>query len=101
MAVTSISSGGSDSPDNLALAGASCSLRKGARSFFISPESGAKIPLFRLRKQQWDPHFFWQGILLNGRAKTGRASVESLKMNRSLILAIHNEEVRFRCHPPT
>ena len=84
---------------NLALACVSCSLRKGARMTCVDPKTGGKAPVFHPRLQKWKEHFRWAGLRVIGRSPTGRATVELLRMNREIALAIRAEEVRFGRHP--
>jgi hypothetical protein len=87
--------------DNLALACVSCSLRKGARLAAIDPETGIEIYLFNPRKDFWLDHFRWEGVQVIGLTAKGRATIEALKMNRSLVLSIRAEENRIGRHPPS
>ena len=92
--------GGTTLPENLALACASCSLRKGARSSATDPETGHQTVLFNPRRDLWHEHFRWDGLRLVGLTACGRATVEALKMNRPLVLAIRDEELARGRHPP-
>ncbi len=92
--------GGETVGGNLALACVSCSLRKAARQFAIDPESGAEATLFNPRADSWAEHFRWDGVSVRGLTPTGRATVDALKMNRPLILAIRSEETLRGRHPP-
>jgi hypothetical protein len=47
----------------------------------------------------WDEHFTWDGLILLGKSATGRATIEALKMNRSVIIQIRREESFFGRHP--
>ena len=85
---------------NLALACVSCSLRKGARRDARDPLSGTTALLFHPRQQSWSDHFRWKFNRITGLTPTGRATIELLKMNRSLALAIRAEERLFHRHPP-
>ncbi len=86
---------------NLALAGVSCSLRKGCRQRAVDPVTGTEVPLFNPRADQWQDHFYWEGIRVTGQSPVGRATIEALKMNRTAILAIRSEEGLRGRHPPT
>ncbi|MBK8093305.1 MAG: HNH endonuclease [Verrucomicrobiaceae bacterium] len=92
--------GGLTVMENLALACVSCSLRKGARQLAPDPQTGRLAALFHPRKQRWSAHFRWQGFRVVGTSATGRASVEALKLNRAVILAIRSEEAFFGRFPP-
>ena len=85
--------GGATVAENLALACVSCSLRKGAREIVSDPKTGVQVLLFHPRHDNWSAHFAWQGVQLVGLSATGRATISTLKLNRSLILAIREEEI--------
>jgi len=92
--------GGPTTIENLALACVSCSLRKWVRETAIDPESGREAPLFNPRTQTWAEHFRWDGERIVPLTSTGRATVAALAMNRSLIVAIRQEETARGRHPP-
>jgi hypothetical protein len=85
--------GGVTSLDNLALACVSCSLRKGARTTAIDPDTGEVAQLFHPRHQAWSDHFIpdASGEIL-GLTAIGRGTIASLSMNRVLAVAIRREE---------
>jgi len=91
-----VAEGGETVPENLALACVSCSLRKGARLHARDPQTGREAALFHPRAHRWDEHFAWKG---NRVTPTGRATVDLLKMNRALIVAIRAEERLHGRHP--
>jgi hypothetical protein len=93
--------GGPTVVGNLALACVSCSLRKWARQKATDPQSGDEVPLFNPRTQVWAENFRWDGERIVPLTPTGRATVETLALNRSLILAIRREEAAWGRHPPT
>ncbi len=93
--------GGETGAENLALACVSCSLRKSARQTVIDPQSGNEMALYNPRRELWREHFWWDGLVLIGLTGTGRATVEALRMNRALILAIRQEEAVLGRHPPS
>ena len=86
--------------ENLALACVSCSLRKAARRAAPDPATGDVAPLFHPRTDRWSDHFRWAGVVLMGLTSTGRATIDALRMNRPLILAIRAEETHEGRHPP-
>jgi hypothetical protein len=91
--------GGETVVDNLALACVSCSLRKAAKRYALDPQTSIEAPLFNPRIHSWEEHFCWDGVRILGRTPTGRATVNALKMNRLLILAIRKEESLRGRHP--
>ncbi len=98
--IVPVASGGLAEPKNLALACVSCSLRKAARQTARDPASGLEVPLFHPRFQIWSDHFQWEGVGLVGLTANGRATVELLRLNRSLMLSIRAEETLMGRHPP-
>lgn len=97
--VIPVAAGGETVAENLALACVSCSLRKAARQTAVDSQSGQEVALFHPRRDVWHEHFQWDGVHLVGLTATGRATVEALKMNRVLILAIRREEEAVGRHP--
>lgn len=98
--VTPVTAGGLTTQENLALACVSCSLRKSARQTARDPQTGEEVALYNPLWDAWSEHFQWVEIRLIGRTKTGRASIEALAMNRTVILAIRQEEALLDRHPP-
>jgi len=94
-----VSVGGESVLDNLALACVSCSLRKAAREKAVDPVSGDEVSIYNPVKDIWDDHFYWDGFYLVGLTAIGRATVDALQMNRSLIIAIRREEFGLGRHP--
>ena len=97
--VVPLSAAGSTTLDNLALACVSCSLRKGAREKAPDTQTGKDAALFNPRRDSWPLHFRWDGDRVIGLTPTGRATVSALNMNRSLALAIRQEENLRGRHP--
>ncbi len=64
------------------------------------PETGKTVAIFNPRRQVWAEHFRWAGVQVVGLTATGRATINALRMNRALILAIRAEEELFGRHPP-
>jgi hypothetical protein len=44
--------------------------------------TGELVPLFNPRTEVWRDHFEWRGATLEGKTKSGRASIELLEINR-------------------
>jgi hypothetical protein len=73
--------GGTDDPDNPALACLWCNLHKGPNLSGIDPETGQITALFHPRRDRWSAHFALRGVHIIGRTPTGRATVQVLNMN--------------------
>lgn len=57
--VISVSHGGNDEVDNLALACSGCNGRKYNKLEEVDPTGGVMVPLFNPRLQLWEEHFAW------------------------------------------
>ncbi len=95
-----VAEGGETTLENLALACVSCSLRKGARRLARDPIGKIDVALFHPRNQEWSQHFTWQGNRVRALTACGRATIELLKMNRAVVVAIRGEERLVGRHPP-
>lgn len=73
--------GGKDDPNNLALCCIDCNLHKGSDIAGYDPETGFLTELFNPRRDPWDDHFAWQGVLIVGKTPIGRTTVEVLQLN--------------------
>jgi len=79
--VIALQHGGTDDPSNLALACDRCNLHKGPNLTSIDPETGAIVPLFHPRKDNWNAHFAFHGPRIIGLSPQGRATVQLLNIN--------------------
>jgi len=98
--VIPIVAGGETIAENLALACVSCSLRKGARQQIQDSVTGERVNVFNPCQQKWNKHFAWNGVEVMGLTVIGRATIEALDLNRSIMLAIRREEELLGRHPP-
>jgi hypothetical protein len=73
--------GGSDAPENLALACHHCNLHKGPNLAGVDPQTGTVERLFDPRQNSWETHFERRGVLILGLTPSGRATVAVLDMN--------------------
>jgi hypothetical protein len=88
------SKGGSDEPDNLALACRACNLRKSNIVLAVDPETHETVPLFHPRTQVWVEHFEVTDspdAMLRGKTATGRATIIQLQMNAPRQLAARQQ----------
>ena len=58
-----------------------CNSYKGSDVSGYDPESGELVPLFNPRAQDWCEHFEWNGPVLTGKSRTGRATITLLRIN--------------------
>jgi 5-methylcytosine-specific restriction endonuclease McrA len=79
----SVSLGGSDDWDNLALACRRCNERKSNALEAIDPETNVSVPIFNPRQQIWNEHFRWMnaGAVIQGISAIGRATCVRLDLN--------------------
>jgi len=83
---------GDHDPSNLAWSCHSCNLAKGTN--LAGRAKGEIVPLFHPRHQVWRRHFQWDGPILVGKTKSGRATIHVLNINyedrvdlRSILIA--------------
>jgi hypothetical protein len=73
--------GGATVFNNLAWSCLHCNKHKGPNIAGIDPVTQQLVGLFDPRRQQWVRHFSWNGPVLVGRTRTGRATIRVLAMN--------------------
>jgi hypothetical protein len=73
--------GGTDEPENLALACIDCNLRKGSNVAGYDSQTGALTELFHPRRHAWRDHFQWQGVFIIPKTAVGRVTVDVLELN--------------------
>lgn len=83
--------GGSDDPENLALACQRCNLHKGPNLTGMNPETGEIVPLYHPRRDQWAEHFAFRGVLIEGLTPVGRVTVHVLALNDARRLELRAE----------
>ena len=83
--------GGSDGPDNLALACHRCNLHKVTNLAGIDPATGQVTPIFHPLRNQWSDHFRFEGARIDGISPVGRATVRVLNMNDARRLELRTE----------
>lgn len=100
--VVPLASGGTDAPDNLALACFHCNRRKARKLTACDPDSGDEVSLFNPRQHVWNEHFIWSkdGLLVVGLTPIGRATVDALELNRERVFYIRRADVSVGRHPP-
>jgi hypothetical protein len=66
------------------------------------PSRKQSVPLFHPRLQQWSEHFTWSedGKRIIGLTPTGRATVETLRMNREELVNLRELLIAVGKHPP-
>lgn len=97
-----IAEAGETSLANLALACGSCNGHKYTKVEAIDPVSQTQVPLYHPRQQIWQDHFGWSADYLQiiGLTAIGRATVESLKLNRPGVINMRKLLLMAGLHPP-
>jgi hypothetical protein len=72
---------GATTLENLCWACARCNAAKGSDVSAYDPKTDELVPLFNPRVDAWHAHFEWNGPSLMGKTKTGRATIDLLKIN--------------------
>lgn len=88
--------GGSDDPNNLALACHRCNLHKGPNLTGIDAQTGQVASLFHPRNDRWSDHFVFNGPRVEGISVTGRATVRVLAMNDARRVEVRQEILKYR-----
>jgi hypothetical protein len=94
--------GGATTPDNLALACSGCNSHKYDRIDGFDPTSEDMAPLYHPRQHVWREHFAWNEDYTRviGLTPTGRATVETLHLNRAGVVNLRWVLFLVGLHPP-
>jgi hypothetical protein len=100
--ITPRSLDGETAPDNLAVACQGCNNHKYNKTEGRDPVTEESAPLFHPRRQRWRDHFAWgEGYtLIIGLTPTGRATVETLRLNREGLVNLRRVLYAVGEHPP-
>lgn len=94
--------GGATEAENLALACSGCNGFKGTKTHGFDSETAELVALFHPRQHVWSEHFVWSrnGLSLEGQTPAGRATIETLKLNRSGVINLRRLLILDDRHPP-
>jgi len=94
--------GGATTLDNLALCCQACNNHKHTKTDATDPLTGETVPLYHPRKQRWRDHFTWNddSTIIIGLTPSGRATVETLHLNRSSLINLRKVLRSNGEHPP-
>lgn len=100
--IVPLSLGGGSEFSNLAFSCAGCNAHKYDHQSGTDPLSGERVKLFHPRKNAWGDHFEWSADCLDviGLSKSGRATIEKLKLNRKNIRSLRRLLLTAGEHPP-
>ena len=73
--------GGTDDPENLALACPECNYQKGTNLTGVDPDTGKVTRLFHPSRHRWQDHFARDGARIVGKTPEGRTTVWPLRVN--------------------
>jgi hypothetical protein len=98
-----LQAGGGDDQANLALACQGCNNHKYTKTESLDPATGTLVPLFHPRRQRWNEHFVWSYDFARilGLTPTGRATVETLRLNREGLVNLRAVLFELGEHPPS
>lgn len=87
---------------NLALACRGCNGHKHSKIEGFDKITNTTVPLFHPRKDKWTIHFAWDKdpLYMIGLTPTGRATISTLKLNRSQLISVRRLLQKLHMHPP-
>lgn len=97
-----VSKGGNDDLENLALACSVCNNSKYNKTEAVDSQSKIIAALYNPRIDRWHKYFAWNSdfSLIVGLTAKGRATVETLKLNRERTVSIRKFLHSVGKHPP-
>ena len=98
-----IARGGETSVDNLAFACGGCNGHKHTKVEALDSATQELTQLYRPRRHQWHEHFAWSDdyLLIIALTPIGRATIETLKMNRTGVINIRRLLRLYGQYPPS
>jgi 5-methylcytosine-specific restriction endonuclease McrA len=98
-----VSQGGLTSLDNLAYACGGCNGHKHAKSKAIDPETNLEVGLYNPRQERWEDHFIWNidFLKVSGVTEVGRATIQTLHLNRQGVMNVRKLLILEGKHPPS
>jgi len=97
--VIASSHGGLTRASNLCLACFSCNFYKAVNLSGVDPQTGKVIRLFDPRRQNWKRHFRWNGAILVGKTQIGRATIQVLRINLPIRVALRQSLIDIGVFP--
>jgi HNH endonuclease len=101
--ITPLSNNGETIKDNLALACQGCNNHKYTKTMGRNPVDGEMVQLYHPRRDQWKNHFTWNDdyTLIIGLTSIGRATVQTLNLNREGLVNLRRILFEIGEHPPS
>jgi hypothetical protein len=93
---------GTNEYDNLALSCGGCNGHKYDKIEAIDPLTNILTPLYNPRTMQWQEHFKWSSdyFYMLPITDIGRATIETLKLNRKGVVNVRQLLILVHKHPP-
>ncbi len=100
--ITPVALGGLTNLENLALSCRGCNSFKYTKVVGFDRITGKDFPLFDPRKNIWSEHFAWDKnpLYVRGLTPTGRATVQTLQLNRPQLISVRRLLQMIHLHPP-
>lgn len=100
--IVPVSKGGQTVLDNLAFACQGCNSHKYTKQSGIDPLTNSEHGLYNPRRDVWEKHFVWDEteLLLMGKTGIGRATIDTLKLNRQRVINVRGLLMLADLHPP-
>ena len=100
--IVSLSKGGSSNEQNLALSCQGCNNFKYNFIQAIDPATGAIVPLYNPRLDNWNSHFRYNETFTTiiGISQIGRATAQKLRLNRENLTNLRQVLTLLDLHPP-
>ena len=94
--------GGATSFENLCLSCPTCNRYKSDRTFGAGDEQTRMTALFHPHRDAWNDHFSWSedATELVGLTPSGKATIDTLRMNRLQLIRVRRLWVAMGEHPP-
>ena len=93
--------GGKTHEENLCLCCPTCNRYKATHVAAIEPLTNKLYALFHPVYEKWDDHFYWNNnaSILICKTATGRATIELLRINRSVLVELRKYWKELDMHP--
>lgn len=94
--------GGDTSVENLCLSCPTCNRYKSDRTFGVGDKQTRMTALFHPHRDAWNDHFSWSedATELIGLTPSGKATIDTLRMNRPQLIRVRRLWVAMGEHPP-
>jgi len=97
-----VEKGGETTLENLALSCQGCNNHKYTKTEGYDGVTRQMVPLYNPRRHHWNEHFVWNEdcTIIIGLTPTGRASIDTLCLNRTGVMNLRQLLSLVKKHPP-